>query len=102
MIENLMKNRMNLPEADAATRRRNSRMYIEGCDGECIVCGRPLKTDNPRVLCVELADGGGSILEQNDDDTPDAELNDGGYMGVYYVGSECAKRIPKEFKYKNT
>ena len=97
-----MKNRMNLPQADATTRRRNSRMYIEGCDGECVVCGRPLKTDNPRVLCVELADGGESILEQNGDYTPDFELEDAGYMGVHHVGSECAKRIPKEFKCKNT
>ena len=54
------------------------------------------------MLCVEVVDGGGVILEQNGGDTPDFELQDGGYMGVWYVGSECAEKIPKEFKHKNT
>jgi hypothetical protein len=35
--------------------------------------------------------GGGAILDRHIEREPD--INDGGYMGLYPVGSECAKQF---------
>lgn len=53
----------------------------------CAVCGR--KTSK-NALLVEVY-GGGAIHDETLNG--EADRNDGGYMGHYPVGSECAKKF---------
>ncbi len=55
----------------------------------CVVCNRKVGAD---ALLMEVY-GGGAIPDRTVIAEPD--LNDGGYMGCYPVGSECAKKFEK-------
>jgi hypothetical protein len=55
----------------------------------CLECGRP--TNNPTAL-VEIWYGGGEVRPATEGEYLDWE-RDGGYMGKYPIGSECAKKF---------
>lgn len=55
----------------------------------CYECGKDISS--PRYW-VELLDGG-ARLRLKDEQAPDE--SDGGYMGFYPVGSDCARKLRK-------
>lgn len=58
----------------------------------CVVCNRPVR-DPRAAVNVEMVEGGGTIARPGTADTSDP-----GYMGLFPVGPECARRIPAEFR----
>jgi len=68
--------------------------YPEGDLQPCAVCGRTIRNE-ARAVWVHIVDGGGVILHRDDEA---AYASDGGDLGLYPVGPECAKRIPKEYR----
>lgn len=61
-----------------------------GANNPCIRCGKEVKNFK---YSVELVEGDLLALSTNEK----ADLNDGGYMGFFPIGSECKKHIPSEF-----
>jgi hypothetical protein len=55
---------------------------------KCLECGRPVG-DTPSHL-VEIGYGGGEYWAA---DNEFSMVQDGGYMGKYPIGSECAKKF---------
>ena len=60
----------------------------------CLACGR--RTVEGRGYTVILGLGGSRLIHPDDEQA--AEQHDLGYMGVWMVGPECGKRIPKEYR----
>lgn len=60
----------------------------------CTTCGRGVKPGSGWL--VEVVDGGGQIAH------PDhkADTSDPGYMGMWVLGPECGKHVPREFRVK--
>lgn len=56
--------------------------------GPCAVCGKPVKKGVPHRW-AEVVDGGERFVPYGSGDE-----NDAGHMGVFPVGSECAKLFP--------
>ena len=58
----------------------------------CAVCGREtgIITGSMGVI---VAEGGSSLLHPDDEDTDPA-----GFMGWWAMGSECIKKVPKEYR----
>lgn len=52
----------------------------------CAICARDIK-DKKRAIAVEIVDGGRWLKVGEK-----ADENDGGYMGVHYVGPDCHRR----------
>ena len=58
----------------------------------CVSCGRPVKPGSGWL--VEIVNGGHDIAHPGlGPDTTDA-----GYMGAFVMGSDCARRVPVEFR----
>lgn len=69
----------------------------EHLEGErCTVCGKKTSRQN-KGLGVIVSDGGGSIIHPEDNEKEIKEYT-AGYMGWWAVGSECIKKVPKEFQ----
>jgi hypothetical protein len=61
----------------------------------CTICGRKL---NPTTAwSVHIVNGGDSILHPEDEP---AYKDDGGDMGCWHLGADCAKSVPMEFRVK--
>lgn len=71
-----------LQHGDAFPFHKNS----NGDEFRCAVCDRKL---GKNAYCVEVTNGGFIHDQANGA----ADLNDGGYMGAWFVGSECAKQF---------
>lgn len=56
----------------------------------CVVCGRGL--DVNKAVTVAIIDGGSNFLHP--DDVTDADREDGGYMGLWDLGSSCVRLAP--------
>jgi len=80
---------MRLPEAKEWTGHPSRRQMAE-CDANCLLCGRPIV--EAKSVAVWLV-GRGGHLATNDEPLDD----DPGQMGVHFIGSGCAKKIPKAF-----
>jgi len=61
-------------------------------ENPCVVCGRET-SKNSKGLGVIVAEGGSSLLHPDDEDTDPA-----GFMGWWAVGTECIKKVPKEYR----
>lgn len=69
----------------------------EHLEGErCTVCGK-LTSQQNKGLGVIVGDGGSAIIHPEDNELEIA-TNGAGYMGWWAVGSECIKKVPKEFQ----
>ncbi len=69
----------------------------EHLEGErCTVCGKVTSQQN-KGLGVIVGEGGSSIIHPEDNDLA-IETAPAGYMGWWAVGSECIKKVPKEFQ----
>ena len=75
--------------ADMIWKHKHDHEY--GSIHSCQCCGRAV-SDN--ALGIVVADGGSSIVHPEDAATL---VDNGGYMGWYPIGSECAKKIPSEY-----
>jgi len=84
---------MRLPEC-AEWRGVPSPRQAAHSDAECVLCGRPII--EAKSVAVWLV-GGGTWLATADEPLDD----DPGQMGRHYVGSGCAKKIPKAFHLDN-
>ena len=62
----------------------------------CTVCGKVTSQQN-KGLGVIVSDGGGSIIHPEDNEK-EIKGYAAGYMGWWAVGSECIKKVPKEFQ----
>ena len=62
-----------------------------GSLASCQCCGRPVSRN---AVGSVVGDGGSSIVHPDD---AASIITDGGYMGWYPIGSECAKKIPAEY-----
>ena len=67
----------------------NEKNYYYGDSNSCQCCGRKVGA-NP--LGAIIVDGGGKMCRLADANA--FEKYDGGWMGWYPVGSECAKKFP--------
>jgi hypothetical protein len=65
--------------------------YYYGDINSCQCCGRKVGANPIGIIVVN---GGASLCHPEDHK---ALENDGGYMGWFPIGSECAKRIPAEY-----
>ncbi len=61
----------------------------------CIACGRNTSKQG-ESLGVWIVGGGGCIGHPSQ-----PELNDGGDMGWFPVGTECIKKVPAEYRVPN-
>lgn len=81
-------------QADIETRRRNFYNFPAKAENECFFCGRGL---TPKAVAngwwVNLVTDG--TLTTRDDEVSDSQ-------GTFPIGSECAKRIQRPFKFKTT
>lgn len=69
--------------------RENADLCAED-ESPCVVCGRPIREPScGREVCV--VDGGARFARV--DETVDTD--DPGFMGLYPVGPECAKKLRK-------
>jgi hypothetical protein len=66
---------------------------VSATDNYCVQCGRKVGA-NPWY--VEVIDGGHIRLQ----DGTEANFNDGGYMGWWPVGNECAKAFASNLLFK--
>lgn len=82
--------------SDSEQRREeyDRRSNIQGNDNPCVFCGR--KVNPTRGFSVHMVHGGQYALHR-DDET--AYVSDGGDMGWWAIGSECAKRVPAEYRH---
>ena len=67
-----------------------------GQDDECFTCGRPLER-TPKTPLVECVGGGTTAVHA--DDRQHIDRDDSGYMGVFPVGSVCARKIPAPYRF---
>jgi hypothetical protein len=65
-----------------------------GAEG-CGMCGRSMR--GKQRWQVRMVDGGGVLVPP---DTPEDQIDPAGDLGFWYIGSECAKKIPARFKHK--
>lgn len=80
------------PRTIPATMIWRHKHYDEyGCLASCQCCGRAVSA---KAAYIIVCDGGASLVHPED---ADSLLNDGGFMGCFPVGSECAKKIPAEY-----
>jgi len=59
----------------------------------CHACGAVLNPD--RAVTVRIVGGGGEVLHPED---ADRYINDGGDMGAWDLGPECAKMFPAAYR----
>jgi len=79
---------------DLFSERYWAKDHLEG--ERCSVCGKPTSQQN-KGLGVIVGDGGFLIIHPEDSELEIAS-NGAGYMGWWAVGSECIKKVPKEFQ----
>ncbi len=69
----------------------------EHLEGErCTVCGKVTSQQN-KGLGVIVGEGGSSIIHPEDNELA-IKTAPASYMGWWAVGSECIKKVPKEFQ----
>lgn len=77
--------------------RSQTRINRRGTDGEkmlrCSVCGADLNPE--RAQQVHIVAGGGAVLHPDDESI---YVADGGDMGAWFLGPECAKLFPAAFR----
>jgi hypothetical protein len=64
------------------------------CD--CIVCGKPTSA----IRWIHIIDGGGMVLHPLEEENYRArfsEEGDSADLGLQPIGSDCARKFPKEF-----
>jgi len=69
------------------------RAYDKGLE-PCATCGRGVRPGNGWT--VEVIDGGNNIAHPG----LGADTSDPGYMGVWVLGPECGRHVPREFRTK--
>ena len=89
-------------QADFETREANSQKFRRSEDAghspePCYLCGRPLTTKAvDSGFWVEIGDGGSTVLPNGHG------LGDDETLGCFPVGSECARKVERPFKFKQS
>ena len=55
----------------------------------CVICGRGIKAEHPRM--VHVHDGGLAVVTNEEA----ATMNDAADLGLYPIGPECLKKHPR-------
>lgn len=85
-------------QADYETRQENARRFNgTNHEDECFLCGRGLTQKAIESGWYIHLGTDGTLLQQDD---PAAEADPGLSQGAFPVGSECAKRIARPYKFK--
>lgn len=74
------------------TKYRKNSEKVSGGDWPCALCGKAVDPDKTSAW-VHLVDGGinlGHVTGQDFEESAD--------LGWYPVGSDCAKKVPKDYK----
>jgi len=79
---------------DLWSEKYRAKEHLEG--ERCTVCGKVTSQQN-KGLGVIVGAGGGSIIHPKDNELY-LKQDPGSYMGWWAVGSECIKKVPKEFQ----
>jgi|SaaInlStandDraft_6_1057023.scaffolds.fasta_scaffold273719_2 hypothetical protein len=82
------------PSDEARERNAQRPVPTHGTPNECAVCARPINEDAKTTKWVECVGGGMSAWSR---EAPEADRQDGGYMGCHPVGPTCARKIPRRF-----
>jgi len=83
---------LEVPDYNADQKEANEARVRDTHAGTCLICGRPLtRSAADNGYWVHMSTGWQIILP--DDDESDSQ-------GCFPVGSECAKRIPTEYRIK--
>ena len=71
----------------------NRRVGSRGPTETCGICGRTIVPS--RAFAVHTIDGGATLLHPDDESR---YTDDGGDMGLWAIGSTCAKHVPAEYR----
>jgi hypothetical protein len=75
---------------------RHGDWALSGWSDECVMCNRKIK-NKESAFQVRFVNGDSEIHATNVDDS---DIDMAGYMGWWYVGSECAKKFENGVLFK--
>jgi hypothetical protein len=78
------------PEPFSGRRYHDHAATCPAGSNPCALCGKPI-AERPENLFAHVVDGGGRFLRL--DEEP-AHVEDGGEMGCWPIGGDCARRFP--------
>ncbi len=69
-----------------------------GFDDTCVLCCKPCDSKAKTQYGINGVLGNHETWVHPKYENIDFEMIDGGYMGFAHIGSDCYRRLPKEFK----